>query len=454
VRVKSRRRWAGINRDSWRHVRVVLAAGLLVLALTMPSAPRSAAAEAPRDESVAGELLVTLAPGRSPAWLRGHTIVGMLGVDRLSSRVVRVRVPDGLEAVIAGRLGMLSGVLAVEPNRRLAYSAVPDDQSYPDQWAHQMTGIERAWNMTSGSDRVTVAVLDSGIDGRHPELGNVVDRRDASTGVIRPGRIDNDLCKIGHGTMVAGITGAAGNNGHGIAGVNWSVSLVDVTLSSPATGCDGPTDAAVIAALDYVTHHPDRRVDAVNMSFGVPAEHCPLAYQTAFDEARLAGIVLVAASGNEEELVAFRGRPQIPAACDGVISVGAAGSNGYPARYSTTNQWVDLIAPGGDRADGRDKTTLVLTTFRDSSFRLVEGSSFATPYVTGLAALLRASKSSLTPDQIEAVLETTAQDRGPEGRDSAHGWGLVQAGAAMARAASEHLPALISDPNFPVGASG
>jgi serine protease len=422
-----------------------------VLALIIPPAARSAAAEA-KDEAVAGELLVTLAPGHSPAWLRGHTIVGMLGVDRLSNRVARVRVPDGLESVIAGRLGVLSGVVAVEPNRRLAYSAVPDDQSYPDQWAHQLTGIERAWNTTSGSDRVTVAVLDSGIDGRHPELGNIVDRRNASTGVIRRGRVDNDLCKIGHGTMVAGIAGAAGNNGHGIAGVNWSVSLIDVALSSPATGCNGPTDAAVIAALDYVTHHPDRRVDVVNMSFGVPAEGCPLAYQIAFNEARLAGIVLVAASGNEEELVTFSGRPQIPAACDGVISVGAAGSDGYLARYSTTNQWVDLVAPGGDRADGKDKTTLVLTTVRDSSFGLVEGSSFATPYVTGLAALLRAAKSSLTPDEIEAVLETTAQDRGPRSRDPAYGWGLVQAGAAMVRAMSEDFPALLPDPNFPVGA--
>ncbi|MGH8906465.1 MAG: S8 family peptidase [Egibacteraceae bacterium] len=433
-------------RSGRSRVRAALAVGALVTGLAVPSGAPPAGAESPEpSEAVAGELLVTLAPGRSPQGVRA---LGVLGVDRLSDRVVRVRVPAGLESAVAGRLSALGGVLAAEPNRRLDYTATPDDQSYPDQWAHQLTGIEQAWSTTAGSSRVTVAVLDSGIDGRHPELGNIVDRRDASTGVIRQGHVDNDLCGIGHGTMVAGIVGAVGDNGGGIAGVNWRVSLVDVALSSPDAGCEGPTDAAVVAALDWVT---SRRVDAVNMSFGTPADACPTAYQAAFDAARAAGVVLVAAAGNEEEPAASSGRPRIPAACRGVISVGATGSDGHLARYSTANRWVDLVAPGGDRTNGGGAAALVLTTVRDSSFRLVEGSSFSTPYVTGLVALLRAARDSMTSDQIEAVLEATARDLGRRGRDPAYGWGLVQSGAAMARTASGSLPALSPDPDFPVG---
>jgi subtilisin family serine protease len=423
--------------------------GLVPAALPASAAP--APDPVPERPAVPGELLVTMDPGRAPGSLVTGLLPGLLGIDVLSGQVALVRTLTGLESVIAGRLLGLPGVAAVEANRRLDYLAAPNDPYYADQWAHQLVDAEEAWNVETGTAQTTIAVLDSGIDGYHEELANIVLRADASTGSVRAGNVDNDLCEIGHGTMVAGVLGALGDNGTGIAGVNWNVALLDIALSSPDADCGGPTDAAVIAALDYLAHRVERPVSAVNMSFGAPDDRCPQAYQAAIDEARTAGMVLVAASGNEEEVPGLAGQPQIPASCNGVISVGATGPDGGVAPYSTRNSHVDLAAPGGDRSDGGGRSTLVVTTARGGGYTAVEGSSFSSPYVAGLAALLRAADPTLTATQVEAVLEATARDGGEPGRDSAYGWGLVDAAEAMRRVAARDIPALQPDPTFPTG---
>ncbi|MGH8903003.1 MAG: S8 family peptidase [Egibacteraceae bacterium] len=446
----------------------------LVLVLVLPALPAAAtrpggAANPNRAEPsswtgpdvVAGTLLVTTASSDAATRLaqggfKAASAAGARGARRIARRIAQVTVQAGQEAKTAEALRRQPDVMAVEPNLRRSFTAAPNDPLYPRQWAHRIAKVEQAWTTTIGSPDVTVAVLDSGVDGRHLELAQaVVEQVDASTGTIHPGAVDNDPCAIGHGTLVAGVIGAAGNNTAAITGVDWAVSLVDVSLTSDAIGClPGPTDAGVVAALDYVTNVARRRVDVVNMSFGSPAGRCPTAIQTAIDAARAKGITLVASAGNEEDVPIFAGQPSVPASCSGVISVGGTGPTGQIGPYSRTNQWVDLVAPGGDVSKGSgpdDDTALVLSTKRDGGERTVEGTSFSSPYVAGVAALLLSEKPSLTPDQIEAVLEGSAAERGTPGRDPAYGWGLVQADAAMQLVAGGHIPALRPDPAFPMG---
>ncbi len=368
----------------------------------------------------------------------------------LTSRVSLVTVEAGTEAAEAAELAARPDVVAVEPNVIRSFHAVPDDPAYADQWAHQLTGIEEAWDVTTGSADVLVAVADSGIVASHPDLGaRIVEQVDSGTGEILPGSEDNDLCQVGHGTWVAGVVGAIGNNGNGVAGVNWDVSLLDINTANPEITCDGPTDAGTIAAISYAAQ---QGADVVNLSLGGPSAACPTAMQAAIDEALAAGTVVVAASGNSGSST-----PETPASCNGVISVGAVGPDAEPSHFSTFNPYVDLTAPGGAGTDGTAETEILTTSWWAQGERTPEivpitGTSFSSPYVAGVAALLRAVNPDLTPAEVEGILEQTAQDLGEPGRDEATGWGLVQAGAAVALAAEGgEAPQPEPDPEFPVG---
>ena len=393
------------------------------------------------DDAAPGSLLVTTADAAEAA-----SVVADEHGERLADRVVLVRVEPGTEAHHAGRIAARLGVLAVEPDRARAIAAEPNDAAYDDQWSHRLVDAEQAWDRTTGSSTVKVAVLDSGIDGDHPDLSsNIVEQVDVSTGSVIPRslRSDNDSCDYGHGTFVAGVLGAAGNNGRGIAGVAWEVGIVDVALSSPASRC-ALLDSAIVAGLHHVSQGDDP-VDVANLSLGSVAESCPTAVQDAIDGARDAGVVVVAASGNEE--LRLPGAAAVPASCRGVISVGAVGDDGTAAVYSSANRWVDLVAPGGDSGTGRG----ILSTSISGGYEEVEGTSFAAPYVSGAAALLRSLDASLTPDEIEALLEENAAPKGPSGRDDTYGWGLLDLDATLDAAASGTSPdAPVADPTFPI----
>jgi subtilisin family serine protease len=439
-------------------VRSVIAGLLvaLVAALTGPAdlaaaSDGSAAAENDRrrqellhrswpDDAAPGALLVTAVDAaRARALARAEQ--GRV----LSDRVVLVEVDPGEEPAAAGRLAASPGVLAVEPDRARTVTATPGDPEFAAQWAHQLTRASVAWDRTTGSRSVSIAILDSGVDAGHPDLApNVVSQVDVSTGRVatRPLGSDNDACGHGHGTLVAGVAGAAGDNGRGVAGVAWEVSIVDVALSSPASRC-AMLDSAIVAGLHHVSDGDDP-VDVANLSLGSIADACPTAIQDAVDAARAAGVVVVAAAGNDQ--LRLPGSASAPASCRGVLSVGAVGSDGAIATYSNANRWVDLVAPGGDTSSGAGVTS----TAPGGAYEEVEGTSFAAPYVAGAVALARAVDPSLTPDEIEAVLEKTAVDLGDPGRDDVHGWGMLDLAAALDAAATGGVGGPTADPAFPV----
>ena len=339
---------------------------------------------------------------------------------------------------VAERLAQVPGVVAVEPERVWEYSAqtAPDDPRYADQWAHDRTGAESAWALSTGEGR-RIAVIDSGIDGRHSELSDriigraVVRSVDGDYRVVESQQRDNDECKAGHGTAVAGVAAAAGDNGIGVAGVAWDARIIDIALST--AGSCSPSDAKVIVSLDRIASGAYGHVDVVNLSLGgrEPSGRCPAALQRAIHGVIAKGTVVVAAAGNDGYLDV-----NVPAACDGVISVGAtlADAGNSRAGYSGMGRYLDLVAPGGADVDNchQRPDLCILTLGRNNSLAAISGTSFSAPYVSGAVALLRALKPNLSPRQIESVLELTARHPRAEGvHDHQHGWGLLQVDAAL-----------------------
>lgn len=394
------------------------------------------------DDGVPGSILVT-----TTTTAIADTVAADEGGLRLGDRVVLLDVEPGSEARVAGRVAAVSGVLGVEPDRLREPAVVPNDPGYADQWAHPLVNTYDAWNTTTGDDSIQVAVLDTGMEGDHVDLlANLAEQVDLSSGrvVTRPVPSDNDSCNEGHGTFVAGVVGAVGNNGRGVAGVAWNVSLVDVALTSPESRC-GILDSAIVAGIAYVTD-PDRTrgpVDVINLSLGAVATACPIALQSELDAARAGGTLVVAAAGNDRLLV--EGAASIPASCNGVMSIAAVGEDGLAARYSNTNKWVDVAAPGGDSATGSG----IVSTAAGGGYGEAEGTSFAAPYVAGVAALLRSVDPTLTPDDLESILESTASHRGAR-RDDEIGWGLIDAARAVAAASAGDPVAPVADPDFPL----
>jgi subtilisin family serine protease len=378
-----------------------------------------------------------------PGW-PVETVPGSLLVTRADGTTTDVRVPPGEEAVAAAELSDEAGVVAVEPNHLRRVLRAPNDPTYPEQWGHALTRVEGAWDVTTGLPAAKVAVIDTGIDGRHPDLRpNLVRQVDVSSGQVvdRGLGIDNDLCAVGHGTAVAGVIGAVGNNAQGVAGVAWQVSILDVAASDPVK-CGVFSDGAIVAGVDFAVA---QKVDVINLSLGAPSDACPTAFQAAFDRARAAGITVVAAAGNEE--AQFPGLTSAPASCNGVIAVGAVGISGTHARYSNANAFVDVAAPGGDAATG---TSSIVSTARGGGFSTQQGTSFASPYVAGAIALLRSARPTLTPAAVEAILEGTTVGA-PARHTDELGWGIVDVGAAVRAARDGTIPVAKGATLFPVG---
>ncbi len=384
---------------------------------------------------------------------RAYTAAGFDDATWIGSGVVHVTVdPAMADQAVAGLRGQ-PGVVSVEPNRQRQFHAVPNDPGYVDQWSHQITQIERAWDETTGNADVLVAVADSGIVASHPDLAGVVTEQvDAGTGQIMQGATDNDICRVGHGTWVAGVLAGVGDNATGIAGVNWDLSILDINTADPSLGCSGPSDVGTIAAIDYATR---QGADVVNLSLGGPETECPRALQQAITSAIEQGTIVVASSGNGGP----SGAANTPGSCNGVISVGSVTPTSSISGFSTTNPYVDLVGPGGTGGQPSSAADVLTTSFyangaQTGEYVAVAGTSFSAPYVSGVAALIRAVNPALTPTQVESLLESTATDLGPTGRDDQYGWGLVNADAVVAAASGDPVGEPEPDPNFPTPSPG
>jgi subtilisin family serine protease len=310
-----------------------------------------------------------------------------------------------------------------EPNFLVHTDALPNDPSFTSQWGLQNTGqtvnyfpgtagddihAANAWNVTTGSRAVTVAVLDTGVDAGHPDLAaNIWANPGESCAGCATNGVDNDgngfvddahgwNCLAnsndpsddnGHGTHVAGILGAVGNNHVGVSGVNWNVSIVPVKF----IGADGSgTTADAICSILYAV---SIGANVMNASWG-DTEYSQ-AMHDAIAVADQHGALFVAAAGNDG--VNNDTAPHYPASYDlpNVISVAATDSNDNRAWFSDYGAAsVDIGAPGQN----------IYSTWPGGGYQLEDGTSMATPFVAGAAALVKAAFPDATALGTKALL--------------------------------------------------
>lgn len=299
------------------------------------------------------------------------------------------------------------------------FSNLPDDPMFSEQWSLANTGQREgkakadinalaAWDKkTTGSDEVVVAVLDSGVDYRHPDLAQNVWVRpfeleayydeqigfvDDQFGYDAVTDSGDPMDENGHGTHCAGIIGADGNNGIGIAGINWRVKIMPLKFMSK--GGFGSTKDA-IEAINYVI---DRRRAGVNVriiSASWGSTQKSKALEDVIRKAGEEGILFVAASGNASS-DADR-YPHYPAGYElpNVISVAALNRKDELASFSNFGaKRVHIAAPGAE----------ILSTWLNGDFREASGTSMATPEVAGVAALVLAVEPKLPMEDLRARL--------------------------------------------------
>jgi len=309
-------------------------------------------------------------------------------------------------------------VLYAEVNWEGTLCYVPTDPLYA-QTASDLAiiGMEEAWAVQAGCGTgvpPVVAVIDSGVEPYHPDLAPALDLANSWNFTDNNANVFDDL---GHGTRVAGIIGAAGNNAEGIAGVAFGCALLSLDV---ATSAGVVTTADVASAINWAVA---RGADVVNMSLRFSGASQTL--QNACDAAAAAGVLLVAAAGNENQ----GDLPVYPASYDSVIGVGAVMDDGAArAPFSNYNNLqknlVELVAPG----------STVFSTIPGSQYNGTYGSgtSFAAPMVSGVAALLKAHYPGQSAAAIRAHLDATCKSVGQAFQPAnSAGAGLLDAKTAL-----------------------
>jgi serine protease len=360
--------------------------------------------------------------------------------------------------LLAGKLAARPEVAWVVPNERERRLTVPNDPLFGDQWWLQavsgsdgnaigqrrrgVPGFQRAWLQTTGNAAARVAVLDTGITS-HPELvgrvlagydlvsdvatandgngrdpdpsdpGDWVTAADAATSAFSGCTVEDSSW---HGTLIAGIVAAQTNEGAGVAAASWAGRIVPVRVAGKcgadvADIVDGMRWAAGLPVAGVPTNPNPARI--VNLSFGGSAP-CNAAYQTAIDDLRAAGAVLVAAAGNE------RTTPTRPASCQGVIGVAAVNRDGFKTNYSNFGPTLAIATVGGDDGEGLwgdlfddggllSIFNLGTTAPGASGHAYLFGTSFAAPVVAGALSLMLSVNPALSAEQLIDGLRRSAR---------------------------------------------
>lgn len=313
-----------------------------------------------------------------------------------------------------------------EPNYIAHAFMVPNDPYYYLQWnmkAGNGINAEPAWGNSIGAG-VTVAVVDTGVayENYPASLPKYLLAPDlANTCFVKPWDfVNNDAHPNddnAHGTHVAGTIGQSTNNNVGVAGVAFGACIMPIKVLD-ALGSGSYDDVA-----NGIRYAADNGAQVITMSLG--GSYPSITMENALAYAKGKDVTIFAAAGNGGAGSA----PSYPAAYDNyVIAVAATGSDGTRASFSTTGNYVDIAAPG---------VGILQQTFnpntrnpKDFSYWYFDGTSMATPHVSGVAALL-ISKGITSPDQVRKVLQDTAQRKGTSWPNPEYGYGIVDASAAL-----------------------
>lgn len=428
----------------------------------------------PKAES-APEVLVRFKPNVSLSKIRE---IALAKNDKLADEIESVRgltVIDDLDnadaANVAGQYSSMSEFVEyAEPNFRIELDDpiqkisprdlklrepagdIPNDPMFGEQWALNNLGQDggkdradldalKAWMTTKGSDEIVVAVLDSGVDFTHEDLReNMWFRPDSVpaysddelgtfndlNGYNGTDSIADPMDDNGHGTHCAGIIGAEGDNGIGVSGINWKVKIMP--LKFLGRGGFGSTDDA-IEAINYAIDRKQKGVNVRIISASWGSTSRSKALEDAVRAAGDAGILFVAAAGNDGS--DNDRRPHYPSNYDlpNVISVAALDRSDNLASFSNYGvKTVHVAAPGKE----------ILSTWLNDGYREASGTSMATPYVSGIAALILANEPDLTMAKLrERILGSVDKTDALNGKVSSGG--RVCAANALAGRSDNHL---------------
>lgn len=301
----------------------------------------------------------------------------------------------------------------------------PNDPSYKLQWGLPKIKADKAWDISIGNNSVIVAVVDTGVDSDHPDLANnIISGYNVIDGTIKA---EDDQ---GHGTHVAGIAAGVINNSKGITGVSGKSKIMPVkVLDSQGSGWTSDIAEGIIWAADHGAR-------VINLSLGGPSYDRVL--EEAINYAYGKGSLVVAAAGNSNT-----SDPSYPAAYNNVVAVSAIDSGSNRASFSNYGTYVDITAPGVN----------IYSTTYDGAYGYKSGTSMACPFIAGAAALIWSHNVSMTPSQVESILESTAFDLGYVGKDANFGYGLVDVYGAITAAANPPATPIPTATPFPTSAS-
>ncbi len=293
--------------------------------------------------------------------------------------------------------------------------AVTNDPLLSLQWHLDKIQAGNVWDVTYGDAlSVRVAVIDTGVQADHPDLsGQIAAQADMVTG---DGVADDDN---GHGTHVAGIIAAKGNNGEGVVGVAPDIHLIAVDVFSESDGKWTATTANIISGVEFAV---DNGARVINLSLGSYSEDT--AENDAINAAAASGVLVVASAGNESTNAAH-----YPSDIDSVLGVIATDMNDTIASYSNYGAAKDISAPGGSVTS--TVNSRILSTYKGGQYAWMAGTSMASPVVAGAAALIWSVDPSLTADEVKSLICETAVDIGAVGRDNYYGYGRINVKAAM-----------------------
>ena len=406
--------------------------------------------------------------------LRLHRATGGRGEFVLK---LEKRLPDAEVEAIVNRLRVHPQLEYAVPDRIAFPQLTPNDPRFADQWNLAAgTGINApgAWDLSTGA-AVTVAVLDTGVLPHADLAGRILqgydfvsisnrandgDGRDSNTSdpgdwvtsaeASTPGG-PFESCPVTsshwHGTAIAGIIAAAGNNTLGIAGINWLAKILPVRVIGKCGGytsdiVDGMRWAAGIPVPGVPDNPNPARI--VNLSMATPGA-CDVTWQSAINEVWSRNVMVVAAAGNSGQNIALFS----PASCYNAITVAAVDRHGGLAAYSNTGQEVNFSAPGGTGigADGIVSTSDngAQGPANDNAFLSAQGTSQAAAHVSGVASLVLSLKPAMTPGQVWSLLSSTTRAFPPDATAQGSfancaericGAGIVDARRALLTAAS------------------
>lgn len=301
--------------------------------------------------------------------------------------------------------------------------AYSDECSFPNgpypgrPWALQRVMLDELWSRTKGKG-VRVAVIDTGVDVKNPQLKNAVDvksgrnllpgkPKDQDGNPVGRGNASGTTDTAGHGTRVAGIIAARHAKDTGFVGLAPEATIIPVQQN------DAYGNGSVETLIEAIRHAVSVGADVINISQDTSDAKDPgQSLERAIDAALDKDIVVVASAGNDGDN--GKGKKTYPASYDGVLAVAASDRNNERAAFSQSGTWVDVAAPGVD----------MISTVPGGGHCSDSGTSFSAPYVTGVVALLKAEHPRWTARQIVAQIEQTAE-RTTAGHDMRVGWGVV-----------------------------